>query len=241
MPLFTPGTCQLTLIQNIASTTCKAYEMCVCECTHSTFRDQTSDSQRAHFPNVNISVKTRGVGVNRILLNCERLRAPLSPRWHRASGENQPRPPRFLQHCPFIKGKPPTAFLDLGILHRCSPFLLNRDAPPFRLYRGGCLAPVAPLPRLSLPVKTVNQDKSAMAEKKRAWSTSLFSWWQTSLIAKVGSSSLPYFPPCSPVSIHQTLQRGGKTHIYLSSDPITVGLSGGGQKHHRWLTNASDR
>lgn len=107
----------LIIIQNIACICCQVYDKCVCVCVgeHSTFRGQTSASQGAHFPNVNISVKTWRVRVNRILLNCERLRAPLSPRWLRARQGNQPLPPSFLKHCPFIKEEPPTTFLNHNI------------------------------------------------------------------------------------------------------------------------------
>lgn len=115
--------------------------VCVCVYTHSTVRDQASDTQRAHFPNVNISVKACGVRVNRILLNCERLRAPLSRRWHRARGGSRPLPPRFLQHCPLIKGKPPTAFSkshNIPSLPTIPPKTVTRRL--FRLYLRGCLA-----------------------------------------------------------------------------------------------------
>lgn len=148
--------------------------VCVCVHTHSTFRDQASDSQRAHFPNVNISVKTWGGRVNHMLLNCERLRAPLSPRWHRARGGNQPLPPRFLKHCPFIKGKPPTAFLNLTIFHRRLRFLLNRDAPPFQLHHRGCLAHgrTPPLPFTANENSQPGQKHDG--REQRACSTSLF-------------------------------------------------------------------
>lgn len=120
---FTPGKANFLTNQNPHSLyqLSSLWNVCthVCVHAHSTFRDQASDGQRAHFPNVNISVKTWRVGVNRILLNRERLRAPLSPRWRRARGGNQPLPPRFLKHCPFIKEKPPTAFLNHRTLYRC--------------------------------------------------------------------------------------------------------------------------